>query len=360
MPAPISLTTNWTDERIDEIIDVRSPAEFAEDHIPGAINLPVFSNEERAEIGTIYKQQSPFLARRKGAALVSKNIASHIHEHLLDRPENWRPLIHCWRGGQRSRAFAHICAEIGWACFLLDGGYKAYRGQVLDGLRARPSDLSIIIISGKTGAGKTHLLQAIATKGGQIIDLEGLACHKGSLLGADPEHHQPSQRFFESQLFDIMRCFDRSKPVFIEAESSRVGDIAIPKELWHMMSDASVIELESPFSYRLELLKTDYPHLLHKEAADLHNLIEGMTKRYGKETTTKWREDLLKGDFDSFITQILSDHYDPSYERTAKRHERDIIDTLHLQKDNGADFDKLAEKCLSLGSEYLTKQLDKK
>ena len=360
MPAPISLTTNWTDERIDEIIDVRSPAEFAEDHIPGAINLPVFSNEERAEIGTIYKQQSPFLARRKGAALVSQNIAAHIHHHLHDRPENWRPLIHCWRGGQRSRAFAHICAEIGWACFLLDGGYKAYRGQVLDGLRARPSDLSIIIISGKTGAGKTHLLQAIAKQGGQIIDLEGLACHKGSLLGADPAQNQPSQRFFESQLYDIMSHFDTSKPVFIEAESSRVGDIAIPKELWHIMNDASVIELESPLSYRLELLKADYPHLLHKEATDLHMLIEGMTKRYGSKTTTQWRTYLLNGDFDSFITQILSDHYDPSYERTGKRHERNILETLHLQNDDGANFDKLAEECLSLGNEYMANQLDEK
>ena len=360
MPAPISLTTNWTDERIDEIIDVRSPAEFAEDHIPGAINLPVFTNEERAEIGTIYKQQSPFLARRKGAALVSKNIASHIHNHLLDRPEKWRPLIHCWRGGQRSRAFAHICAEIGWACFLLDGGYKTYRGQVLDGLRSLPKALSIIIISGKTGAGKTHLLHEIAKQGGQIIDLEALACHRGSLLGADPEKSQPSQRFFESQLHHNMSHFDTSQPVFIEAESSRVGDIAIPKELWHMMNDAAVIELESPLSFRLGLLKTDYPHLLHKDAADLHNLIEGMTKRYGKDTTAKWRSDLLSGDFDSFVTQILSDHYDPSYERTGKRHERNILDTLHLQTDDGADFEDLAEKCLSIGNEYLTNDVDKK
>ena len=360
MPAPISMTSHWRDKRIDEIIDVRSPAEFAEDHIPGAINLPVFSNEERAEIGTIYKQESPFLARRQGAALVSQNIASHIQNHLLDKPENWRPLIHCWRGGQRSRAFAHICAEIGWACFLLEGGYKSYRGQVLDGLRNTPTNLSFIIISGKTGVGKTHLLQAIAKQGGQIIDLEALACHKGSLLGADPNRQQPSQRYFESQLFNIMYGFDRTKPVFVEAESSRVGDIAIPKELWHMMNAAPIIELESSLSQRLNLLKTDYPHLLNSHASDLHNLIQGMTKRYGKETTSNWRTDLLQGDFDSFIGQILNDHYDPSYERTSKRHEKHIIDTLSLAACTDANFDDLGQKCLSLARDYMANQPEEK
>ena len=360
MPAPISITTNWTDERIDEIIDVRSPAEFAEDHIPGAINLPVFSNEERAEIGTIYKQQSPFLARRKGAALVSQNIASHIHSHLHNRPENWRPLIHCWRGGQRSRAFAHICAEIGWACFLLEGGYKHYRGQVLDGLREVPSTLSVIIIGGKTGVGKTHLLHAIQKAGGQIIDLEGLAHHKGSLLGADPERPQPAQRYFESHLFDIMRRFDRTKPIFIEAESSRVGDIAIPKELWHMMGNAPAIEIEANSSLRLKMLKSDYPHLMNTEAADLHRLIDGMTKRYGKETTSKWRHDLQNNDFDGLITQLLNDHYDPSYERTSKLHDRQVIDRFDLGQGSADDFISIAQKSISVGLDYLANQGNQK
>ena len=354
------MTSDWTDERIDEIIDVRSPAEFAEDHIPGAINLPVFSNEERAEIGTIYKQQSPFLARRKGAALVSLNIATHIQTHLIGKPENWRPLIHCWRGGQRSRAFAHICAEIGWACFLLEGGYKNYRGQVLDGLRNTPSSLSLIIISGKTGVGKTHLLHAIQKAGGQVIDLEGLANHKGSLLGADPEKPQPAQRYFESHLFDNMRRFDKTKPIFIEAESSRVGDIAIPKELWHMMGNAPVIEIDAPLPLRLNMLKSDYPHLMNRDAADLHRLIDGMTKRYGKETTNQWRDDLHKGDFHSLISQLLNDHYDPSYERTSNRHGRDLIDVLCLTDTKPGDFEHIAEKCLLLGTDHMANQGYKK
>ena len=347
MPAPIEMIKNWRDSRIDAVIDVRSPAEFADDHIAGAINLPVFSNEQRADIGTIYKQVSSFEARRKGASLVSQNIAAHITESLSDKPENWRPLIHCWRGGQRSRAFAHICAEIGWACFLLEGGYKTYRGAVMDELRAVPEKLDIRLISGATGVGKTRLLHALKAQNAQIIDLEDLAAHRGSLLGAMPDNPQPSQRLFESRLNEALSQIDQTRPVYLEAESSRIGSIALPKELWQAMRKAKIIEIEAELSDRLIMLKHDYPHLLTKDAEALHQLINGMVQRHGYETVNLWQGALVVGDFDSFISQILNDHYDPAYQRTSARHNRVILQKIKLNGSADDDFSDAANNIVS-------------
>ncbi len=348
MPAPIEKLTNWQDPRIDEIIDVRSPSEFAEDHIPGAINLPVFSDEERAQIGTIYKQDSPFKARRAGAALVSANIARHINETLDNRPENWRPLIHCWRGGQRSRAFAHICGEIGWASFLLDGGYKSYRNAVLQGLESLPSTLNLCIIAGATGSGKTHLLHALADNGVQTLDLEGLANHKGSLLGGIPDSPQPSQRLFESRLYDEISKLDPAKITFIEAESSRVGDVSLPKALWHQMADARMIELQTDLETRLTLLKADYPHLMRPDSETLAKLINGMNARHGYEVTNGWQDALAAEDYDRLVSALLSDHYDPAYEKASARHSRIASGTVRLSGADKAAFDDCAKAVIGL------------
>ena len=348
MPAPVETITDWRDPRIDEIIDVRSPAEFADDHIPGAINLPVFSNEERAHIGTIYKQQSPFLARREGAAIVSANIAHHIHHQLADKPENWRPLLHCWRGGQRSRAFAHICGEIGWASFLLSGGYKTYRNTILDDIARLPEQMTICIISGATGSGKTHLLHALKRAGAQILDLEALACHKGSLLGAIPDKAQPSQRYFESCLSDAIHRLDKERVVFVEAESSRVGNISLPKSLWHNMGNAMLVELHASLETRCTLLKQDYAHLMTPQSEAMTKLISGMVARHGHETTQNWQEALLKEDYDLLVTSLLDDHYDPAYQRASTRHNRQHLGTVSLQGPLASDFDQSAGEVLTL------------
>ena len=353
MPAPIEVITDWRDSRIDEIIDVRSPAEYADDHIPGAINLPVFTNDERAVIGTLYKQTSPFVARREGAALVSANIAKHISSRLKDKPENWRPLIHCWRGGQRSRAFAHICGEIGWASFLLDGGYKTYRNQVLTGLKTAPLNFNICIISGSTGSGKTHLLHALARQGAQILDLEGLASHKGSLLGAIPDTPQPSQRYFESLIFHELNKLDENRVVFIEAESSRVGNLSLPKELWHAMGRAFVIELQSTNATRLHLLKQDYHHLMTPDSPTLLKLIDGMSARHGYEVTTNWKHLLQKQDYDEFVTHLLEEHYDPAYHRASTKHNRVHIGNVRLSGFEIDDFDQCAKMAMSYAEKHV-------
>jgi tRNA 2-selenouridine synthase len=186
--------------RFDAVIDVRSPAEFADDHIPGAVNLPVLNDAERARVGTIYKQVSPFEARKVGAALVSRNVARHLDDHFAARPKEYRPLLYCWRGGQRSGSFALVLSQVGFRVGVLAGGYKTYRGEVMDGLRERPGRFAYRILAGPTGSGKTAVLRAIAAAGGQVLDLEGLAAHRGSLLGAEPDAPQPTQKRFESLL----------------------------------------------------------------------------------------------------------------------------------------------------------------
>ncbi len=228
MIAPIHTTHNWQPDQYDMVIDVRSPSEFADDHIEGAVNLPALFDDERAEIGTIYKQISAFAARRTGAANMSRNIAHHLETFLQDKPATFRPLIHCWRGGQRSRAFTLVLSEVGWTSYLLEGGYKAYRRDVLDKINSLPDHLQFIVIAGRTGSGKTALLRTLKQKQQQILDLEDLAAHRGSLLGQIPGRPQPRQRMFESRLVHKLLKFDPSKPVFVESESSRIGNLQIP------------------------------------------------------------------------------------------------------------------------------------
>ena len=321
MSAPIKPTDSWQHDDIDMIIDVRAPAEFADDHIIGAVNLPVLDDAERAEVGTLYKQVSPFVARKRGAALVSQNIARHLAQVLKDKPADFRPLVHCWRGGQRSRSMATILAEIGWPCYLLNGGYKAYRAEVMRALEVLPARFQLRIIGGPTGTAKTRLLHIIAEKGGQILDLEGLAAHKGSLLGADPHHPQPSQRLFESRLYASLSALAPDKPVYIEAESAKIGNVQIPKSLWRGMSAAPSVSLSAPLSARVAYLLEDYPHLTAQP--DLFTkLVEGMRHRHGRDCTDKWAEYIDRQDWPALAAALLSDHYDPAYHRSAARHER--------------------------------------
>ena len=205
----------------DSIIDVRSESEFALDHVPGAINCPVLNDVERVQVGTIYKQNSTFEAKKIGAALVAKNIALHLQQTLADKPRDWKPLIYCWRGGNRSGAMAHILAKIGWPAVQLDGGYREYRRSVLSLLDSAPETLSFRVICGTTGSGKSRLLTSLANEGAQVLDLEQLAAHRGSVLGGIPGEPQPSQKMFESRILQKLQSFNAVRPVYGESEKPK-------------------------------------------------------------------------------------------------------------------------------------------
>ena len=299
----------------DEIIDVRTPAEFAEDHIPGAINCPVLDDEERIRVGTLYKQVSPFAARKVGAALVAKNIARHIEERFHDRPKSWKPLIYCWRGGQRSGAMAIVLAQVGWNAHQLEGGYKAYRRQVLEELAERPAAFNFRVLCGPTGSGKSRLLEALAAAGHQVLDLERLACHRGSVLGLLPHQPQPTQKGFDSQLALQLRQLDPERPVYIEAESKRIGQIALPDALFKAMHQGECLRLEVPLAERVRFLLEDYDFYV-AEPERLLEQLNFLKNLHSRAQMDSWTELVRGGRFEQLVQELLEQHYDPLYHRS--------------------------------------------
>lgn len=304
----------------DEIIDVRSPAEFAEDHIPGARNYPVLNNAERVIVGTLYKQESDFAAKKAGATLISRNIANHLEHHFADKPKQWRPLIYCWRGGSRSGAMAHILNQVGWHADKLDGGYKQYRRTVVAELAELPARLRLVVVCGLTGSGKSRLLQALHTLGAQVLDLEQLAAHRGSILGNLPEISQPSQKMFDSLVWWQLRHFDPARPVFIEAESKKIGKLRVPEALiLAMWQDTHCIRMEISSEHRVELLKSEYEHYLQYPESLIKKL-EFLTRTYGHEQIGLWKALVNAGKWDEFVLALLEKHYDPVYTKSITSH----------------------------------------
>ena len=314
----------------DEILDVRSPAEYAEDHIPGAINAPVLDNEQRARVGTLYTQASPFEAKKLGAALIARNIASHIERHFMDKPKDWRPLVYCWRGGQRSGAMAHILSQIGWTTGQLQGGYKAYRQLVRTALQTLPANFNFRVICGPTGSGKSRLLQALAECGAQVLDLEALANHRGSLLGGLPDSPQPSQKGFETQLWDELRKFDPQQLVFVEAESRRIGVLSLPDSLLHGMWQADCIRLNAGLNARTTLLLEDYDHFLNQPELLLEKL-DQLAPLHSRQTLAHWRHLAENREWPQLVTELLKLHYDPAYNRSTHSHFVRFGEALELQ-----------------------------
>ena len=304
--------------RFDVVIDARSEAEHAEDHLPGAVNWPTLNNEERHTIGTLYKQVNPFEAKKRGAALSARNIATHIERELLDTPKHWQPLVYCWRGGNRSGALATILGAIGFKVTLIDGGYKAYRTAVLADLPAMAQRLRYRVVCGRTGTGKTHLLQALAAQGAQILDLEALAQHRSSVLGLIPGQPQPSQKLFDSRLWAALRALDPAREVYVEAESKRVGNVTVPEALIHTMRASPCLTLEMTLPDRVTLLLRDYAFFV-QDADFFCNRLATLTELRGRETVQRWQTMARAGHMAEVVQDLLANHYDPRYEESMAR-----------------------------------------
>ena len=319
----------------DEVIDVRSPGEFAEDHIPGAINLPVLDDAERAQVGTLYTQASPFEAKKVGAALVSRNIARHLEHHFADKPKPYRPLIYCWRGGNRSGSLAHVLRSIGWPAAQLEGGYKAFRKTVMAELATLPAALRLVVVCGRTGSGKSRFLQALREAGGQVLDLENLAMHKGSVLGGLPDRPQPGQKFFESLIWGQLRGFDPARPVFVESESKKIGRLHTPDVLLARMRGGECLTLEADTAVRVALLKEEYEHFL-ADPAELNRKLDCLVDLQGHERIERWQTQALARDWDALVAELLADHYDPAYNRSLGKNYPQAADGPRYRLDSPA------------------------
>jgi tRNA 2-selenouridine synthase len=317
----------------DEIIDVRSPAEYAEDHIPGAISAPVLDDEQRAEVGTLYTQVSPFAAKKRGAALIARNVAQHLEHLFNEKPKQWKPLVYCWRGGQRSGAMAHILAQVGWSTGRLDGGYKTYRRQVMADIETLPGTLDFRVVCGPTGSGKSRLLRVLHEQGAQVLDLEALAQHRGSLLGNLPDEVQPAQKMFDSRLWDALRHFDVQHPVFVEAESKKIGLVNTPESLLKKMRTSDCLLIEAPVAARVQLLMEDYKHFLSNPELLIQRLTPLLTL-HGRQVLDHWQKLAEQGEWAELVEKLLTQHYDPSYRRSTANHFTQLPAAKVLQLDS--------------------------
>jgi tRNA 2-selenouridine synthase len=320
--------TQLLDHGFDDIVDVRSPSEYAEDRLPGAISLPVLDDDERARVGTIYTRVDKFQARKMGAALVSRNAAAHLEGPLADRTGAWRPLVYCWRGGQRSGSFASILEQIGWRVELLEGGYRSYRRLVAAALYDRPLPHRVILIDGNTGTAKTEILHLLAGRGHQVLDLEGLGNHRGSVFGA-MAGEQPAQKAFESAIAMRLAAMDAGRPVLVEAESNKVGACLVPPSLWTAMRVAPRLEVTAPPQARARYLRRAYSDITAAPER-LAARLDQLRPLQGHETVDAWQAMAAIGDFETLALELITRHYDPRYARARERHDPTRIRSLPL------------------------------
>jgi tRNA 2-selenouridine synthase len=315
------------------IIDTRSPSEYALDHIPGAINCPVLDDEERRVVGTTYVQVSAFEARKIGAAMVARNIAQHLDTKFRGQPREWRPLVYCWRGGMRSGSFVNVMRMVGWDAQQLQGGYKAWRAHVVEQIARLAPQLRLKVICGPTGSAKTQVLRALADQGEQVLDLEALAAHRGSVLGDIPGQPQPSQKGFETQLMDSISRFDLARTVWVEAESRRIGRLTLPEPVLSRLRESPVVEIAATLPARMAYLLRDYawlgddPQALIGKLEALHDLLP-------KETLAEWQAWAQQGQLAPLLESLLLKHYDPLYARSQGRHLERLAQAQRVETDD--------------------------
>ena len=336
-------------KNFDTIIDARTPSEYAHDHIPGAVNAPVLDDAERAQVGTLYKQVSPFEAKKVGGALVAKNVARHIESLFSGKDKSWKPLIYCWRGGKRSGAMAHILREVGWDAQTLSGGYRAYRRWVVDQLLLLPEKFSFKVVHGPTGSGKSRFLAALERAGAQGLDLEALAAHRGSVLGALPQRPQPSQKWFESQLLARLQALDPAQPLYVEGESKKIGEVQVPEALMARMRASPCIVLESSLETRVTLLLAEYQHFTADRAA-LEAQLDCLVALHGREKIARWKALAAAARWREFVERLLIEHYDPAYGRSSTRNFVQLADAPRVRIAGAEDaaFDAAAREALGV------------
>lgn len=328
----------------DDILDARSPAEFAEDHLPGAINVPVLDDAEREQVGTIYKQRSAFEAKRVGAPLVARNIATHVEMLFAGKPLGWKPLVYCWRGGGRSGSLVHVLRQVGWNAQRLEGGYKAFRRQVVADLETLPDRFTFRVVCGATGSGKSRLLEALRAAGAQVLDLEVIAAHRGSVLGDLPGSPQPSQKAFETEIWATLSRAKPSAPIFVESESRKVGNLRVPEHLIERMRASRCVRLEASIATRVALLLEDYAHFVSEPLA-LGRKLELLRDLHGAERIEKWKAQLAQGQWEGLVADLLESHYDPAYRRSLFRNykEAEQAEAVEVSDIGAAGFRRIAE-----------------
>lgn len=314
----------------DAVIDARSESEFAEDHLPGAVNWPVLNDAERHAIGFEYKQVSPFAARKRGAAIAARNIAQHIEQRVQPLPQGWRPLVYCWRGGQRSGSLSLVLGQIGFSVQVLEGGYQAFRRHVLAELEPLAERFDFRVLCGRTGSAKSRLLGALAEAGAQVLDLEALACHRGSVLGPLPGRPQPSQKAFETALWQALRALDPARPVFAEGESRLIGRLRVPERLTERLRAARCVEVRLPLPARVDFLLDDYAHFVTDTDAFCERL-SALREQRGAAVVERWQAQARAGALPEVVEELLTQHYDPGYARSMERNYRGFADAQPLE-----------------------------
>ena len=324
-------------DRFDSVIDARSQSEYALDHLPGACNWPTLNDEERQAIGTMYKQVNAFEAKKRGAAIAARNIAAHIEREVLDKPRDWAPVAYCWRGGKRSGSLSLVLDQIGFRVSLIEGGYKAFRAAMLIDLERLAQSLRFQVVCGTTGSGKTRLLHALAQEGAQVLDLEHLARHRSSVLGAIPGEPQPSQKRFDTLVWDQMRRFDPARPVFVESESKKVGNVAIHSTLVEAMRRSTCLMLELDLPERVALLLEDYSYFV-ENPDHFCSRLDALTAQKGKVCIEAWKASVLQGDVASVVRALLVEHYDPVYLQSIERNFSEFGAAQHLRPNDRSAY----------------------
>ena len=317
---PLSIDTFLQQRNNHPVIDVRSEEEFATGHIPGAVNIPLLNNEERVIVGTAYKQRGQQHAIKEGFRLVGPRLLD-ITTQAEKAAKGKEVLVHCWRGGMRSNNFCQFIAMAGIKSSPLQGGYKAYRTHAIESFR-RP--FQFVLLSGCTGSGKTEVLQQLKAKGEQVIDLEGLACHKGSAFGGLMMPHQPTTEQFQNNLFEeILKC-DLTKRIWIEDESLAIGKIFLPENFWLHMRASAMVQIEVSKADRVQRLVKEYGHTNREEFLSTMGKI---VKRLGGQHYKAAKEKLLAGDMAATI-DILLTYYDKTYRESMEQRKDQLIKTL--------------------------------